>query len=120
MVIIDTLTLNNYIYSYKKNGWIDVSSKTKFIKLFNHLIYKKYPIEFPLIEENGKKKYTSLLNGELRQIDLKRMKEEKRREEEEEEMRIRSEEEAQKWKDDVEQMNRDFYDEIGECCVNID
>lgn len=120
MVIIDTLTLNNYIYSYKRNGWIDVSSKTKFIKLFNHLIYKKYPIEFPLIEENGKKKYTSLLNGELRQIDLKRMKEEKRREDEEEEMRIRSEEEAQKWKDDVEQMNRDFYDEIGECSVNID
>ena len=48
------------------------------------------------------------------------MKEEKRREEEEEEMRIRAEEEAQKWKDDVEQMNRDFYEEIGECWVNID
>lgn len=117
--------------------WVDIpnhnhsSSKRliRYQRLILKLLHDSFPSEFPLIEKNGKIQYTSILGKESEDYKKAQQKwndycdEQKRRaaeEEAEEKLRRDMEVEASDWQREVEEMNRDFWNECGEAGSNCE
>lgn len=101
--------------------------KNHFIKFINSLLLKQYPNIFPIIDNNGKKCYTSIFNKDVldqaRQEWIDYCKECREEERIEEERFNREREEMQSsydWDAEVREINREFWNECGEAGSNCE
>lgn len=124
-VVFDKYFCRTYTYNPKYKRWDYYSIKTKdgrsinLMSAINRNINANSPNTFPLIEKEGKKRFTLIINEEG-SIAFKRLVDEAKEMAERYEYEQWSRAEGEEWQKEIDDMNKEFWRECGEAGSNCE